>query len=74
MYALKLVRVDGGVGLLLPKEALAKLKRGAGETVFLSETPEGLLLSSHNPAIQYQLAAGRAFVQDYGDALRMLAE
>lgn len=74
MHALKLVRAEGGVGLLLPKEVLAKLNRGAGETVFLIETPEGLLLSSRNPAIQHQLEAGRAFLQDYGHALRMLTE
>lgn len=74
MHALKLIRIGDAVGLALPKEVLAKLRRGAGETVFLTETPEGLLLSSHNPAILTQLAAGREFIRDYQDALRMLNE
>lgn len=74
MHALKLVRIDDSIGLILPKEAVAKLKRGAGDTVFLTETPEGLLLCVHNPAIQTQLAAGREFVRDFHHTLRLLSE
>lgn len=74
MHALKLIQVGDAVGLALPKEVLAKLKRGAGETVFLTETAEGLTLSAHNPAIQDQLKAGHDFIRDYHDALRMLSE
>lgn len=74
MHALKLIKVGDSVGLTLPGEVLAKLKCGAGETVFLTETAEGLTLSAHHPAIQEQLKAGRDFIRDYRDALRMLGE
>jgi hypothetical protein len=74
MHALKLVRIDDAIGMILPKEAVAKLKRGAGDTVFVTETAEGLLLSAHNPAIQVQLAAGREFIRDFHHALRLLSE
>ena len=74
MHALKLVRIDDAITLVLPKEAVAKLKRGAGDTVFLTETPEGLLLSAYNPAIQIQLAAGREFIRDFHHALQLLSE
>jgi len=74
MHALKLIQVGESVGLALPKEALAKLKCGVGGTVFLTETAGGLTLTSHNPVIQDQLQAGRAFIRDYRDALRMLSE
>ncbi|HJV81488.1 AbrB/MazE/SpoVT family DNA-binding domain-containing protein [Noviherbaspirillum sp.] len=74
MHALKLIRIDDSVGLILPKEVLAKLKRGAGDTVFLAETVEGLLLSPHDPALQNQLDAGREFIDDYSRALRALTE
>jgi hypothetical protein len=72
MHALKLTAVGDGLGLELPREVLAKLRRGVGETVYLIETPDGLLLSSQHPAIQEQVDAGRAFIEDYRDALRAL--
>lgn len=74
MHVLKLVQVGESVGLALPKEVLAKLNCGVGETVFLTETAAGLTLTSHNPVIQDQLQAGREFMRDYRDALRMLIE
>lgn len=74
MHALRLTPVGDSVGLTLPKEVLAKLKCGPGATVFLTETAEGLMLTSHNPVIQDQLQAGRAFMRDYQAALQMLSE
>lgn len=74
MHALKLIPIDGGVGVVLPKEVLAKLQRGVGETIFLCETPDGLLISAQHPAVQQQVAAGRKFLHDYQDAVRLLAE
>lgn len=74
MHALKLIQVGESVCLALPKEALSKLNCGVGKTVFLAETAEGFALTSHHPLIQDQLQAGRDFIRDYHDALRMLAE
>lgn len=74
MHALKLVTVGEGVGLVLPHEVLAKLRRGPGGMVYLIETADGLLLSTRHPAIQEQIEAGRAFIEDYRDALRALSE
>ena len=74
MHALKLVLVGDAVGLALPQEVLAKLKCGAGETVFLVETPEGITLSAYDPAIQDQIRTGREFIRDYHSALRMPSE
>lgn len=74
MHTLKLIQVGESVALALPKEALAKLNCGVGATVFLAETAEGLTLTSHNPLIQDQLRAGRDFMRNYHDALRMLTE
>ena len=73
MHALKLVPVDGGVGLVLPREVLAKLKSGEGGTIYLNETSDGVLLSAQHPVIQEQIDAGRAFISDYKDALRALS-
>ncbi|GAB3538553.1 hypothetical protein GCM10027343_04560 [Noviherbaspirillum agri] len=74
MHAIKLIQVGESVGLALPQEVVARLKCNVGSTVFLTETAGGLLLTTDNPAIQDQLEAGRAFIRDYRDALRLLSK
>ncbi|MEI8159339.1 MAG: AbrB/MazE/SpoVT family DNA-binding domain-containing protein, partial [Burkholderiales bacterium] len=41
MHVLKLTQIGNSVGVILPKEALSRLKLGKGESVFLTETNEG---------------------------------
>ena len=74
MHAPKLVQVGKARDFSLPQESLARLQRDAGETVFLSETANDLTLAAYDPVIQDQLHAGRDFVRDYREALRMLNE
>ena len=73
MHALKLIPLGDALGVVLPREVLAKLRCGQGGTVYLTETADGLLLTSNHPAIQEQVDAGRAFIEDYKDALRALS-
>jgi len=39
MHILKLTQIGNSVGVILPKEALSRLKLSKGETLFLTETP-----------------------------------
>lgn len=39
MHRLKLTQIGNSVGVVWPKEALARLKPGKGDKVFLTETP-----------------------------------
>lgn len=41
MHVLKLTQIGNSVGVILPKEVLAKLKLEKGQTVFVTETSEG---------------------------------
>ena len=43
MHMLKLTQISNSVGVVLPKEALARLKLGKGDCVFLTETPDGYI-------------------------------
>jgi putative addiction module antidote len=74
MHALKLTRIGNSVGVILPKEVLARLKLEKGDTVFVSETPEGVSLSPYDPAIAEQVELGREFMRDFRDAFRELAK
>ena len=74
MHTLKLAQIGNSVGVILPKEVLARLKLEKGDAVFVSETPEGVVLTPYDPAIAEQVELGREFMRDFRDAFRELAK
>ena len=72
---LKLRKVGNSVGVVLPKEALAHLKVGAGDTVCLTEAPDGSLrIGPANAEFTRQMAIAKDVVQRYRNTLRELAK
>ena len=74
MHLLKLTQIGNSVGVVLPKEALARLKLSKGESVYLTETPEGYTLTPYDPALEEEIAAGREFMRDFRDTFHQLAK
>lgn len=74
MVALKLTRVGDAVGVVLPKEVQARLNVSMGDTVFLTETPDGYRLTLETPDVADQMAVARTIMKDRRDALRELAK
>ena len=74
MFALKLTQIGNSVGVILPKEVLARLKLEKGQTVFVTESPVGYVLTPYDPALEQQIEAGRAFMQEYRDTFHQLAK
>jgi putative addiction module antidote len=71
---LKMIRIGTSTGAIFPKEMLAQLKVGQGDTLFTVETPEGVLLTPYDPEVEKQLEAGREFMREYRDTFRALAK
>ncbi len=74
MHMLKLTQIGNSVGVILPKEALARLKLEKGQSVFLTESSEGYILTPYDPALEEELTAGRAFMREYRDTFHQLAK
>jgi putative addiction module antidote len=74
MHVLKLTQIGNSVGVILPKEALSRLKLAKGESVFLTETSDGYVLTPYDPALEEEMAAGRAFMHEYRDTFHQLAK
>jgi putative addiction module antidote len=74
MHSLKLTQIGNSVGVILPKEVLARLKLEKGDTVYITETPGGFALTPFDPAFEEQLALGREFMREYRDTFRALAK
>ncbi|MBP7454495.1 MAG: AbrB/MazE/SpoVT family DNA-binding domain-containing protein [Ottowia sp.] len=74
MTALKLTQIGNSVGLILPKELLARLKLEKGDTLFVTEAANGVNLSPYDPTLEDELALGREFMRDYRDTFHQLAK
>ena len=74
MHALKLTQIGNSVGVILPKEVLARLKLEKGDTVYVTETPDGVALTPLDPSFEQQLELGREYMREYLDTFRALAK
>ena len=74
METLKLTQIGNSVGVILPKEILARLKVEKGDTLFVTEAPGGLRLTPFDPSLDEQVATGREFMREFRDTFRQLAK
>ena len=72
MHALKLTQIGNSVGVILPKEILARLKVEKGDILHLTDTPGGIALTPYEPDLEQQLALGREFMREYRDTFHAL--
>lgn len=71
---LKVRRIGNSLGVVLPKDVLAKLNVGEGAELSVTETPDGVALTAYDDDFNRQLEAGRRAMQRYRNALRELAK
>ncbi len=72
---LKLRKIGNSVGLVLPKEAVARLNLVEGDAVCVTESPDGALrLTRANTEFVRQMTAAQDVIERYGNTLRELAK
>lgn len=74
MLKAKLTTIGNSTGVILPKEALAKLRAEKGDDVFLIETPSGYEITTYDPDFERQMELGKQVMRRYRNALRELAK
>ena len=74
MVTLKLRKIGNSVGTILPQEVLNRLHLGDGDTVFLTEAPDGYRLTPYDPDFEEQMSAARRIMNRRRHALRELAK
>lgn len=70
---IKIRRVGNSLGVTLT-EPLKNMGLSEGDTVFLYETPEGIVLSPFDRDFADALADAREFMKEYPNAMRELAK
>jgi putative addiction module antidote len=73
-HELKLIKVGNSVGVILPKQVLAKLGVTVGDSVSVVDTPEGLELRARDDRFSEQMTAAREVMARRRKALRELAK
>ena len=74
MTALKLTQIGNSVGVILPKEVLARLKLEKGDTVFVTDAANGVTLTPYDPDFEQQMLAARQIMKKRRNVLRELAK
>lgn len=74
MTKLKLTAIGNSTGVVFPKEVLARLKLDKGDSVYLTESPDGYRMTPYNPEFEAQMDAARKVMKKRRAALRELAK
>jgi putative addiction module antidote len=74
MLALKLTSIGNSIGVVLPKEAMSRLKVEKGDVLYLTETPDGYRITPYDPGFETQMEAARKVMRKRRNALRELAK
>ncbi|MGK7860904.1 AbrB/MazE/SpoVT family DNA-binding domain-containing protein [Falsiroseomonas sp. E2-1-a4] len=74
MATLKLRAVGNSVGLVLPKDILARMNLAEGDTVQVVESGDGLLLTTMPQETEAQLELGRELMRKYRETFAALAK
>lgn len=74
MIPLKIRKVGNSLGLTLPANAARALHVREGDTVYLTEAPDGYRLTPYDPDFAATMQAAEGFLSRYKNALRDLAK
>jgi putative addiction module antidote len=74
MQALKLTQVGNSVGVILPREMLARLGVGKGDTIYAIDQPDGVRLTVADPEFAAQMNVARRIMKERREVLRELAK
>ena len=74
MTALKLTQIGNSIGVILPRELLARLRVDKGDLLHVTNSPDGITLTPHDPAFGEQMEAARKLMKKRRDVLRELAK
>jgi putative addiction module antidote len=74
MHVLKLTQIGNSIGVILPKEMLANLKVEKGESIYVTETPDGYAITPHDPAFEQQMMEAQRIMKKRRNALHELAK
>jgi putative addiction module antidote len=74
MTTIKVRKVGNSLGLVLPKELIARLRVAPGDLLFVQETVGGVQLTPYDPEFERQMEIAKRVMHEDRDALRALSK
>lgn len=72
---LKLIPIGNSTGVILPKDVLARLRVGQGDSLYFSESSDGgYRLTPSNPDFEKRMAMAEEIMREDRDILAVLAK
>jgi len=70
----KVIAIGNSSGIILPKEALARLNVRKGDSLYVQETPSGLQISPYDREFDAKMEVAQRVIRRYRNAFKKLAE
>ena len=74
MFTAKVITVGNSLGIVLPREILARLRVDKGDLVFLVESPLGFEMTPYEPGFAAQMQQAEQVMRAERNVLRLLAD
>jgi putative addiction module antidote len=71
---LKITTIGNSAGVILPRELLTRLRLEKGDELFALETPDGIRLTTYDPALAKQMEVAEEVMRKDRNVLRKLAQ
>jgi putative addiction module antidote len=74
MVEIRVRKVGNSLGVILPSEVAKALGVGEGDTLYLTESQDGLRLTPHDPDFERQMRLAEDGMREFRNALRDLSK
>ena len=74
MYTLKIKQIGNSLGAVFPDELLQKLNIKEGDEIYLTQTPNGVQITTYDPEYEAAMQAFEKTRKNYRNALQELAK
>ena len=71
---LKIRKIGNSLGASIPKEVLEKMNVGEGDSLYITQTPEGIYLTPYDPEFEEAMKVAKSITNRYRNALKELAK
>ena len=71
---LKIGKIGNSLGVSIPQEVLKKMNVGEGDSLYITQTPEGIYLTPYDPDFEEAMEAAKSITNRYRNALKELAK
>jgi putative addiction module antidote len=71
---LKIRKIGNSLGASIPKEILEQMNVGEGDSLYVTQTPDGIKLTPYDPEFELAMEAAKNITNRYRNAMKELAK